>query len=281
MKCFWWLPDSIMLRLQYFLLLHRWPDLKNPKRFTEWIQLYKMKYRNPDMLKCVDKYSVREYIGNHIGSKYLVNLYQVCENANEIDFNLLPQRFVIKSTSGGNGDNVIVVKDKNTIDISYIISKVNSWRAKDYSKTSREWAYTEAVAHPRIIVEEYLENTSTSLDDYKFFCFEGKFRYLSIDKDRYANHTRAFYDQDLKFLPEVIGTAYQIVEKAPELPSNINEMIHIAESLASRFPFVRVDLYNINGKIYFGELTFYPASGYSRYVPDSFDMRLGSFFPDF
>ncbi|MDE6498670.1 MAG: carbonic anhydrase [Muribaculaceae bacterium] len=279
MKLGGFLPDSVMLPLQYRLLLGRWPHLKNPTRFTEYIQLYKMYYHNPVLLECVDKYTVRDYVARHLGDEYLVKLYQVCESAEEIDFYKLPERFVIKSTSGGNGDNVIVVKNKSELDIPATIAAVNGWRSKDYSSTSREWAYTAAARHPRIIVEEYLENTATSLDDYKFFCFGGKMRYLSVDKDRYADHTRAFYDRELNFLPDVAGKAYKVVEKAPELPANIDEMVRVAESLAAEFPFVRVDLYNVDGKIYFGELTFYPASGYSRYEPDSFDAEMGAYFP--
>lgn len=127
MKSCAWLPDRIMLPLQYYMLLHRWPDLKHPKRFTEWIQYYKMHYRNPDMLRCVDKYAVRSYVEEKGCSRYLNELYQVCEDATEIDFDKLPQKFVIKTTNGGGGDNVLVVKDKDSLDIGATIQKVNSW----------------------------------------------------------------------------------------------------------------------------------------------------------
>lgn len=273
------LPDRIMLPLQYKLLLHRWPDIDEPKRFTEWIQYYKIHYRNPIMLDCVDKYTVRDQIKNRIGDEYLVNLLQVCKDASEIDFKSLPDKFVIKTTSGGNGDNVLIVRNKAVLDTEKIIKEVNEWLHKDYSDTSREWAYAKASHNPLVLVEEYIENSPTSLDDYKFYCFNGKFRFLSIDKDRYFNHTRAYFDDKLEFMPEIKGN-YRKLDIAPDLPGNIKNMVQIAEQLAEGFPFVRVDLYNVKGKIYFGELTFYPASGFSPYTPDSFDYELGKFFPD-
>lgn len=277
MKSCAWLPDRIMLSLQYYILMHRWPDLKNPKRFTEWIQYYKMHYRNPDMLRCVDKYEVRSYVEEKGCGEYLNELYQICDDASEIDFEKLPQKFVIKTTNGGNGDNVLVVKDKNSLDINATINKVNSWLKKNYSNTSREWAYSGASSNPRIIVEKFLENSATSLDDFKFYCYNGKYRFLSIDKDRYGNHTRAYFNSDMEFLPEVTGN-YNRVNEAPKLPDNISQMVETAEHFAKDFPFVRVDLYNVQGKIIFGELTFYPASGYSPYNPDDFDFELGKYF---
>ena len=273
------LPDRIMLPLQYRVLLKRWPNLKDPKRFTEWIQYYKMHYHNPLMLECVDKYTVRNYVQEIIGSEYLINLYCCCKDASELDFKSLPQKFVIKTTSGGNGDNVLIVKDKSNLRISETISKVNSWLRKNYSNTSREWAYSRAANNPLILVEEYIENTPTSLDDYKFYCYNGKFKFLDLHKDRYYNHTRALFNEQLGFIEEVKGNYTTSIE-APSLSENIKEMIIIAEKLAKPFPFVRVDLYNVKGKIYFGELTFYPASGFSPYSPDSFDYELGKYFPD-
>lgn len=271
------LPDSLMISLQYKILLGRWPNLKNPKRFTEWIQWYKIHYRDPKMLRCVDKYEVRGYIEEKGYGKYLNELYQICDVAEEIDFYKLPQKFVIKTTSGGNGDNVLIVKDKSKLNIKETIETVNSWLFKNYSDTSREWAYSEAAKNPKIIVERFLENGESGLDDYKFYCFNGKHRFLSIDKDRYGNHTRAYFNENGEFLSEVTGN-YNRVKETPNLPDNISELIETAEKLATDFPFVRVDLYNVNNKVIFGELTFYPASGYSPYHPDHFDLELGAYF---
>lgn len=280
-----WLPDKLMLSLQYYILLHRWPDLTHPKRFTEWIQYYKMKYRNPDMLRCVDKYDVRGYVEEKGCGEYLNELYQVCDNASEIDFEKLPQKFVIKTTNGGSGDNVMVVTDKDSLDTDAAIIKVNSWLKKNYSNTSREWAYSGASSHPRIIVEKYLENPSednlsaNSLIDYKFFCFNGRVEFFKLDYDRYTRHSANYYDRNASLLDVTEGTFPQ-KEKTPPLPANISQMIEIAEKLAKEYPFVRIDLYNVGEKILFGEFTFYPGSGYFAFNPDKFDIEFSKYFKD-
>ena len=247
------IPDKWMLMMQYHIVLSRWPNLKHPKRFTEWIQVYKMCYRNPDMLQCVDKYKVREFVVNRGCKQYLNDLYQICEEAKDIDLKSLPDKFVIKTTDGGNGDNVMIVREKKNFDLA---------------------------KQSQIINEKLLEsdaNSDGSIDDYKFLCFDGKFKYLWIDKDRYSNHRRGFWNEQLDFLPDVTSD-HPTFEAPPILPANISEMISIAEKLAAGFPFVRVDLYNISGKIIFGELTFYPWSGYVQYTPDTFDFALGNLF---
>lgn len=274
------IPDSIMLRAQYFVKLHRWLHLKFPNRFTEWIQWYKAYYRNDEMPQCTDKYLVRDFVKKQLGNEtYLNNLYQVHNNAEEIDFTSLPKRFVIKTTDGGNGDNVFICRDKNSIDINETIKLINGWRHKHYENLSREWAYTGAT-ESKIIIEEYLEDpnsTDGSIDDYKFLCFNGKFHYLWIDKNRYSDHRRGFWDKNLNFLPNVISD-HPTFDVPPILPTNIDVMIELSEKLSSKFPFARVDWYNINGKIIFGEITFYPWSGYVQYTPDSFDFELGACF---
>lgn len=274
-----WVPNSIMLRLQYYYTLRRYLHLSNPKRFTEWIQFYKAYYRNPTMLQCVDKYEVRNYLIQKGYLRILNKLYQVCDRAEDINFEQLPQKFVVKSTNGGNGDNILIVRDKSTLDKQKTIKEINLWLSKNYSQISREWAYLNASKRPRIIVEEYLENSMQNhdLDDFKFLCFNGEFKYLWVDKDRYSNHKRGFWDNSFNFLPEIVSDHPTFIHP-PELPNNIDEMAKIAECISKDFPFVRVDLYNINGKIYFGELTFYPWSGYVQFNPDSFDFTLGDLF---
>lgn len=276
---FSWVPDSIMLRFQYWLILHRWPNFKNPKGLNEKLQLYKFKYRNELMPGCVDKYTVREFVEKKLGgTAYLNELYQVCHTADEIDFDALPQQFVIKTTDGGNGDNVLVVRDKSKLNITEAIKKVNSWRNKKYYKYSREWAYIGA-KESRIIVEKFLDdpnNSDGSIDDYKFLCYNGKFRYLWVDKNRYSKHQRAWWNENLQYLKGQKST-YDACDEEPTLPLNINEMIRVAEKLSEDFPFARIDLYNIKGDIIFGEITFYPGSGYML-LPKDFDEELGKYF---
>lgn len=272
-------PDKWMLTAQYFVWTKNWMHWNNPRRFSEKMQYYKVFYRDSKMFPCTDKYLVRSYVKERLGNDDILNtLYQVCDNAEEINFEKLPAQFVIKTTDGGNGDNIVICKDKHSLNIEKTIKEVNSWRNKKYYIISREWAYKGDVK-PRIVVEKFLcddDNVDGQIDDYKFLCYHGKFRFLWLDKDRYTNHRRCYFDEKLNFLKGC--SDYPTMDVAPQLPSNINEMIDIAQKLAEPFPFARVDLYNIGGKIIFGEITFYPASGYNTYKPDSFDFELGKYF---
>lgn len=273
------LPNKWVVSLQYYYKLHRLPNISNPARFTEWMQWYKVYYRNEEMYPCVDKYEVRSFVEKHGCGEYLNTLYQVCEDANEIDYEKLPNKFVIKTTDGGNGENVYVCQDKSKINTQEVNALVNSWRNRKLEDVGREWAYTGCNGS-KIIVEQLLEDLESkdaSIDDYKLLCFNGKFRYLWVDKNRYSNHCRGFWNEKLEFLDGVYSD-HPTFDRAPSLPKNTDEMIKVAEKLSADFPFARVDFYNIQGKIYFGEITFYPWSGYVQYTPDSFDFELGKFF---
>jgi len=280
-KSLFWVPDMMMLKLQYRIKMGRSINTKNPQRYTEKLQLYKAHYHNPEMLECVDKYTVREFVKRRLGTdKYLNTLFQVADTADGIDFDSLPNKFVLKTTDGGDGANVLVCTDKSKLDIDETIRKVNSWRNKKYYIVSREWAYKGA-KQSRVIAEAYLEddaNADGSIDDYKFLCFDGKFRYLWVDKDRFSHHKRGFWDENLQFLQGVYSDWPTFDGNGIDLPENIQEMIELSEKLAAGFPFARIDWYNIKGKITFGEVTFYPWSGYVQYTPDSFDFELGKYF---
>lgn len=280
-KSLFWVPDMMMLKLQYRIKMGRSINTKNPQRYTEKLQLYKAHYHNPEMLECVDKYTVREFVKRRLGTdKYLNTLFQVADTADGIDFDSLPNKFVLKTTDGGDGANVLVCTDKSKLDIDETIRKVNSWRNKKYYIVSREWAYKGA-KQSRVIAEAYLEddaNADGSIDDYKFLCFDGKFRYLWVDKDRFSHHKRGFWDENLQFLQGVYSDWPTFQGNGIDLPENIQEMIELSEKLAAGFPFARIDWYNIKGKITFGEVTFYPWSGYVQYTPDSFDFELGKYF---
>lgn len=274
-----WIPDPIYLRLTYRFYTKRKLNLKHPVRMSEKIQHYKAYYRNPDMLTCSDKYKVREYVAKRLGTdKYLNDLYQVCDRAEQIDFDGLPLQFVIKTTDGGSGNNIYVCKDKRDIDISSIIKRVNSWRNKKLYIVSREWAYKGAKGS-RIVVEKFLEDTSNSdgsINDYKFLCFDGKFRYLWVDTGRYSEFRRGWWDENLR--PIKVHDNRPLMDSPIALPDNIQEMIALSEKLASGFPHARIDWYNIGGKIIFGEITFYSWSGYSVFDPDNFDFEMGKYF---
>lgn len=280
-KSLYWIPDRYFLSVIYFIKYYRKLHLKNPKRFTEWMQWYKINARNTIMLECTDKYKVRNYVERKGLSHILNELYQIKNSAANIDFSSLPNKFVIKTTDGGNGDNVFICRDKSIIDENNVVKLISSWNNKHYERYTREWAYIGAT-DSNVIVEKLLEdktNSDASIDDYKFLCFNGKFKILWVDKGRYSDHHRGFWDSNLRFLSEV-ESVYPKFSTEPQLPSNIKEMINIAEKLSEDFQFARVDLYNINGNITFGEITFYPHGGYMEFIPDSFDFELGSYFED-
>ena len=277
-----WVPDSVMLRLQYRLKLRRWPNLKQPTRYTEKLQLYKMKYRNPVMFQCVDKYEVHKYVeGKGLGS-ILNHVYGIYDKAEDIDFTKLPYKFVAKTTGGGGGENVAVIRDASKTNLEELRKKLDLWQQNLGASYGREWAY-DGIKKNRIIIEELLEddnNADGSIDDYKMMCFNGKFRSLWIDKARYSDHHRGFWDENLNFLKDVYSD-HDTFDVPPNLPENIGGMVKIAEKLSEDFPYARVDLYNIKGRIVFGEITFYPWSGYVQFTPDEFDMQLGTYFTEY
>lgn len=273
-----WLPSRLMLQLQYFVKLNRFLNLTNPKRFTEKIQHYKLYYRNETMLICTDKYLVRDFIRLRGQDNYLNNLLGVYKDASEIDFTNLPEKFVIKTTDGGGGENIYICRNKSKLDVQLLINKVNGWRNKGIGNISYEWAY-EGDRDSLIIIEDCLEDADTvdnSINDYKFFCFNGKVEYLVVDIDRYSGHKRNFYNKD--WLNLNISSDCPNADREIKKPENFDQMIVLAENLAKGFPFVRVDLYNIQGKVFFGEMTFYPWSGYVQFNPDEFDFTLGQKF---
>lgn len=269
-------PSKLMLELQYRIKTGRKLNLKNPERFTEKLQWYKLYYQNAEMHRCVDKFQVRDYVKNKGLEDILVDIYGHYADLEQIDFDTLPDQFVIKTTNGGGGRNVAIVTDKKKFLASEDKAKL---KAKPFLKNSggREWAYYGL--EPGIIVEKLLvnnDNPAIGVNDYKMFCFNGEVECIVVDIDRYIDHKRNFYDAQWNNL-HVISDCGAIDRDVP-MPENFEIMKQVAEKLSEDFPFVRVDLYNINGEIYFGELTFYPWSGYVQYTPDSFDFTLGNKF---
>ena len=271
-------PDSLMLKLQYKIKLHRPLNMRKPERFTEKLQWYKINYRNPIMHQCVDKYNVREFVKSKGLADILVPLIGKYDSIDVVDFDKLPNSFVIKTTHGGGGLNVVICPDKSKLDIEDIKQKLY-FEPHKVKKTSmgREWAYCGLM--PGIVVEELLvnhDNPEAGVNDYKIFCYNGKPEYLVVDVDRYIGHKRNFYKADWTRM-DVSSDCPQADRDIPK-PENFDKMLDIASKLSKDFPFVRVDLYNVNGKIYFGELTFYPWSGYVQFNPDETDFLLGEDF---
>lgn len=197
------------------------------------------------------------------------------DNPQKINWSRLPQKFVLKKTNGGGGLNVIICKDKDSLNMSKIQKKLLEWVKKNKNHSlGREWAYDGL--RSRIVIDQYLENEENpqaGISDYKLLCFHGKVKYIVLDVDRFVDHKRNIYDREWNYIN--ITTDHETYGDTIEKPAMLEKMIEIAEKLSEDFPMVRVDLYLVQSKIYFGELTFYPWSGYVQFTPDSFDFELG------
>lgn len=273
------LPDEWMVRFQYRIKLGRKLNLKKPQRFTEKLQWYKLYYRNPLMTKCVDKYDVREYVKECGLEEILNEIYGIYDTPEEIDFDKLPNQFVMKDTLGGGGNSVIIITNKASMNKAEIMEKMKQWVSEPINKKhpGREWVY-DGKKH-RILVEKYLE-VAGDLPDYKFYCFSGKVECFYVRKDYSLSHEKGkmcFYNRDCEYIP--VGLDYcKASGEALVLPHNIEGMLDVAEKIAKGFPHIRVDLYNVDNAILFGEMTFFSASGYFKFEPDEFDYKLGSYF---
>lgn len=279
MQALSFVPDKWMVSLQYRIKTGHKLNLKDPKRFTEKLQWYKLYYRDPIMKQCVDKYDVREYVKKCGLSGILNDCYGVFDDPDQIDFSSLPDSFVLKDTLGGGGNSVILVPDKNQFDIDKVKKQMHAWITENTKAKNpgREWVY-EGSAH-RIIVERYIhpKDGFGALVDYKFFCFNGKIFCLYVMSDRNLDLKVGIYDRNFTKMDAYISYDKRdttILQK----PEKYDEMCKIAEQLSARFPHARIDLYDQNGKIIFGEITFFSGSGYTLFSPDSFDYELGQAF---
>ena len=274
-QCFGFVPDEYMVRLQYLIKAKRKLNLKNPKRYTEKIQWYKLYYRNPAMTTCVDKHMVKEYIRKTLGEEYVIPELFCWKTADEIDFNLIPNNSVIK-TNNGTGTNIFI-RNKENIDFEKIRKQLSVWLNRSTKSAGREWAYDNV--KPMLLCEPIIPDINQAgkgLDDYNFFCFDGKVVLKWIDYDRFVDHKRILYTATGKRLP--VECTYKSPENFPYPSEAFGILQPIAEKLAEGFPHVRVDLYYTNKKVYFGELTFYSGSGYEFFNLDKYDFKLGSYF---
>ncbi len=220
--------------------------------------------------KIIDKYEVREYIKNRIGEEYLNPIYGVYDNAKDIDFNKLPDKFVIK-LNNGSGYNFIC-KDKSKIDKDKLVKRFNRWLKIDFYKECKEIQYKNVKS--KLICERYMEDSSGELRDYKFFCFEGKVKFIQVDNGRFSNHTQDMYDIDWNKINLNFG--YRASNLSEERPKKLLEMIKISENLSRDLPFARIDLYYVDNRIYFGEITFTPQNGLKSFKPVKADKDIAN-----
>jgi TupA-like ATPgrasp len=264
------MPDSIYLRLMFLLKTGRILHLRNPKTYSEKIQWIKLHGALERYSPYVDKYEVRRYVADTIGPEHLVPIIGVWDDFEEIPFDSLPDQFVLKATHG-YGYNFIC-RDKSSLDKVRLSQTTKDWLSKNFYVTDREPQYR--YIRPRLIAEAYLQDESGALRDYKFPCFDGVPYLVQVIGDRARGTTESFYDRQWNLLP-VQEEGFPNAAYPIERPALLDEMFDVAARLAAGFPFVRVDLYCVDGRIYFGELTFTPCNGFITYTPGSFDRELG------
>lgn len=266
------LPDKHYSILTFLIRQRRFPNLKNPTLFNDKLLYLKLTDRNPLYKQLVDKYEVRNYVKNIIGEQYLIPLIGVYRHPSEVDFDKLPNKFVIKSTSGSGGQNVVICKNKDELDWSNISGKIEKWLKYDTYKRTREWPYKDLPS--RIVIEEYIEDSQRQTNDYKFWCFNGEPFCVQVHLNRFKNHQKGIFDLNFNNILFKHGNVQDLDHKIKK-PKNYETMIKIAKKLSQQLPFVRVDLYNIDGKIYFGEMTLYPANCNYRIRPFKYEKILG------
>lgn len=265
--------DKLFVKIQYRKRLKKKLNLKNPQTFNEKLQWLKVYDHNPQYTMMVDKYLVRDYIAKKIGDEYLVPLLGVYDSFEEIDFSKLPEKFVIKCNHDSGG--LVICKDKSKLDISLAREKINKCLKRNYYYSNREWPYKNV--KPKIIIEKFLEDkNNASIRDYKLFCFNGtpKFFYVSEGLENHQTAKISFLDLNFNFMP-FKRKDYKSFDEVPEKPINLDLMIKFAKVLSKGIPHLRVDFYEIDGKLYFGELTFYTCSGFIPFYPEEWDLKLG------
>ena len=247
-------------------------NLDNPTTFNEKLQWLKVYDRNPKYTKLVDKFEVQDYIKKTIGDKYLIPNCGVYNSFDEIDFEKLPEKFVLKTTH--DSGTVLICKDKKNFDYKYAKKFLTKRLKRKYFYLWREWPYKNV--KPRIIVETFMEDKTTGvLNDYKFYCFNGEVKMMFVVVDR-GNATKInFYD--LEFNKLDLQQVYPNFTKKIKKPKQFSEMIELAEKLSKDIPHVRVDFYIINDQVYFGEMTFFDSAGLDKFTPEKYDEILGSY----
>lgn len=267
-----WLPDDKYLKLSFRATMGKKLNLNAPQTFNEKLQWLKLHDRKPVYTQMVDKYEVKKYVADTIGEEYIIPTLGVWDKFEDIDFDSLPNQFVLKCTHDSGG--LVICTDKSKFDYKSAKKKINKCLKRNYYYLNREWPYKNV--KPRIIAEKYMvDESGYELKDYKLFCFGGKVKCYKIDFNRFIEHHANYYDVNGKLLEFGELICAPNYDKELEQPLNIKEMVHLAEELSSGNCFLRVDFYEVDNKIYFGELTFFPASGFGKFVPDEWDYKLG------
>lgn len=271
-KIYMSLPDRPYIYLFYYQHMGQRLSLKDPRRFTQKIQWLKLHGRLERFAPFADKYLVRQYVREKVGEEYLVPLLGVWNKPADIPFKELPQRFVLKVTTGCNFN--IICKDKAQLDVSATRQQLDAWMAEDFYRQERESQYKPHI--PRIIAEAYLEDESGGLKDYKVHCSSGEPRMIQVDTDRFTDHKTDCFDTDWRKIDSLTPITFGDSIEPPKRPQTLETILVLARKLSQDFPYVRVDFYTVGNKVYFGELTFTPGSGVVH-LPEEGDLELGSY----
>lgn len=267
------LPDELYLRIKFRQMMGKKLNLKNPQTFSEKLQWLKLYNRRPEYTKMVDKYVVKEYVAKIIGEKYIIPTIGVWDRPEDIDFESLPNQFVLKCTHDSGG--LVICRDKAKLDKKAAIIKLRKALKQNYYRKWREWPYKNVPR--RIIAEKYIGLGPIIMDlpDYKFFCFNGEPKYCQVISGRNTTMCCDFFDKNWNHQPFHEPRLYPFSDYQLEKPSNYEEMWNLAKKLAKGKPFSRIDFYEVRGKIYFGEITFFPTTGMGGFDPEVFDQIFG------
>ncbi len=268
-----WMPDKMFIKKAYKARLGEELNLENPQTFNEKLQWMKLYNRKPEYTTMVDKYAAKAYVAQKIGEEHIIPTLGVWDRFEDIDFDALPDQFVLKCTHDSAG--LVICRDKSQLDIEKARKKINRSLKNNFYLRGREWPYKN-VPH-RIIAEKFMSDGVTAVPrDYKLLCFNGQPRIILVCNQRFSGEGlhEDFFDENWE-KTTLKKPQFKFSEVTPEKPATFEEMKAIARKLAEGIPFVRVDLYEVDGKVYFGEMTFFPASGFTGFDPPSWDKTLG------
>lgn len=267
----WLISDKKFLEYKFKIHLKKELNLENPQTFNEKLQWLKLYDRRPEYSRMVDKAEAKKYVAEIIGDKHIIPTIGIWDTFDEIDFSTLPDQFVLKTTHGCGG--IIICKDKSKLDLKAVKKEIDFSFKHNYFVYGREWPYKSV--KPRIIVEKLMiDESGVELKDYKFFCFNGVPKALFIATDRPHDTRFDFYDMKFNHLPFTNG--HENATKPILKPKNFELMIDLASKLSQNIPQVRVDFYNINGEVFFGEMTFFHWGGMVPFEPEEWDYTFGS-----
>ena len=268
-----WLEDEQYVKLQFRAQVGKWPNLKNPETFNEKLQWLKLHDRKPIYTTMVDKYAVKKYVADLIGEEYIIPTLGVWDKFEDIDFDALPNQFVLKCTHDSGG--LVICRDKDSLDKRKAKEKIERSLKRNYYWSGREWPYKDV--KPRIIAEQYMQDDGgkEELSDYKVLCFNGEPKLVEVHRGRFGGgHTQDFYDTDWNktlFNQPDVPMSDEVMDK----PVFAEEMLMLSRKLSAGIPHVRVDWYYTNGHLYFSELTFFDSSGFDPFMDDQ-DTEIGS-----